>query len=106
MPRVGFTPVRRKYGGIAAQTCPSLAAQQVTPHVRRHTGAMRIWQATGDVRTVALWLGHAQMQTTEAYLRAEPTDKLAALEAIIPPALRRGHVTIPAKLIALLRGEG
>jgi hypothetical protein len=67
---------------------------------------MLILQATGDVRKVSLWLGHAQMQTTEAYLRADPTDKLAALEAVIPPALRRGHFTVPDKLIALLRGEG
>ena len=106
MTRVGFTHVLRKYGGIAAHTCPSLVAKQVTPHVLRHTCAMLILQATGDVRTVSLWLGHAQMQTTEIYLRADPTDKLAALEAVMPPALRRGHFTVPDKLIASLRGEG
>jgi len=39
------------------------------------------------------------------YLRADPTDKLAALEAVMPPALRRGHFTVPDKLIALLHGE-
>ena len=91
---------------IAAQTCPSLADKQVTPHVLRHTCAMLILQATGDVRKVSLWLGHAQMQTTEVYLRADPTEKLAALEAVIPPALRRGHFTVPDKLITSLRGEG
>jgi hypothetical protein len=30
------------------------------------------------------------MQTTEVYLRADPTEKIAALEAVMPPALRRG----------------
>ena len=106
MTRVGFTHVLRKYVGIATQTCPSLADKQITPHVLRHTCAMLILQATGDVRKVSLWLGHAQMQTTEIYLRADPTDKLAALEAVMPPALLRGHFTVPDKLIASLRGEG
>jgi integrase/recombinase XerD len=37
---------------------------------------MMIFQATGDLRKVSLWLGHAHMQTTEIYLRADPTDQL------------------------------
>jgi len=105
MTRVGFTHVLRKYVDIAAQTCPTLGGKHVTPHVLRHTCAMMILQATGELRKVSLWLGHADMQTTEIYLRADPTDKLAALEAVMPPALRRGHFTVPDKLIALLHGE-
>jgi site-specific recombinase XerC len=27
-------------------------------------------QATGDIRKVALWLGHADVRTTEVYLRS------------------------------------
>ena len=65
---------------------------------------MIILQATGDLRKVSLWLGHADMQTTEVYLRADLTDKIAALEVVMPPALRRGHFTVPDKLIASLRG--
>jgi integrase/recombinase XerD len=105
MTRVGFTHVLRKYVSIAAHRCPSLAGKHVTPHVLRHTCAMMMLQATGDLRKVSLWLGHADMQTTEVYLRADPTDKLAALEAVMLPALRRGHFTVPDKLIALLRAE-
>lgn len=66
---------------------------------------MIILQATGDLRKVSLWLGHADMQTTEIYLRADPTEKIAALEAVMPPALRRGTFTVPDKLIALLQGK-
>jgi integrase/recombinase XerD len=62
-------------------------------------------QATGDLRKVSLWLGHAEMQTTEVYLRADPTDTLEAIETVIPPPLRRGRFTVPDKLIASLRGE-
>ena len=105
MTREGFAYVLRKYVRLAAQRCPSLTAKQVTPHVLRHTCAMMILQATGDLRKVSLWLGHADMQTTEVYLRADPTDKLEAIEAVIPPTLRRGRFTVPDKLIASLRGE-
>src|SRR5262249_14972649 len=120
MTRMGFTHMLHKYRGLAATSCPSLKAKHLTPHVLRHTCAMMILQATGDLRKVSLWLGHADVQTTgvylradptenvqttEVYLRADPTEKLAALESIMPPALRRGQFTVPDKLIASLRGE-
>ena len=105
MTRMGFTHMLHKYACLAAQRCPSLKAKHVTPHVLRHTCAMIILQATGDLRKVSLWLGHADMQTTEVYLRADPTDKIAALEAVVPPTLRRGAFTVPDKLIASLQGK-
>lgn len=105
MTREGFAYVLRKYVRSATQSCPSLAGKQVTPHVLRHTCAMMILQATGDLRKVSLWLGHADMQTTEVYLRADPTEKLEAIEAVMPPTLRRGRFTVPDKLIASLHGK-
>ena len=42
-------------------------------------GSMHMLQATRDVRKVALWLGHASLQSTEAYLRADPTEKARSL---------------------------
>jgi integrase len=74
----------RKYVRLAAHRCPSLAATQVTAHVLRHTCAMMILQATGNRRNVSRWLGHADMHTTEVSLRADPTDKMEAIEAMIP----------------------
>jgi integrase/recombinase XerD len=100
MTREGFAYVLRKYVRLVAPRCPSLVAKQVTPHVLRHTCAMVILQAMGDVRKVSLWLGQADMQTMEVYLRADPTDKLEAIEAMIPPALRRWQFMLPDKLIA------
>ena len=105
MTRMGFTHMLHKYVRLAATHCPSLSKKHVTPHVLRHTCAMVILQATKDLRKVSLWLGHADMQTTEVYLRADPTEKIEALESIMPPALRRGQFTVPDKLIASLRGE-
>lgn len=105
MTRVGFTYVLRKYVHQATLACPSLREKTVSPHVLRHTCAMMIYQATGDLRKVSLWLGHADMQATEAYVRADPTEKLDALDALVPPALRRGQFTVPDRLIASLRGQ-
>ena len=59
-------------------------------------------QATRDIRKVALWLGHADIRTTEIYLRMDPSEKLEAVEAVIPPALRRGRFKAPDALIASL----
>ena len=39
-------------------------------------------QATQDIRKVALWLGHADIRTTEIYLRVDPSEKLEAVEAV------------------------
>jgi integrase len=58
---------------------------------------------TGDIRKVSLWLGHADIQTTEAYLRADPTEKLEAMGTMVPPTLKRGQFRAPDKLIASLR---
>ena len=59
-------------------------------------------QATRDIRKVALWLGHADVRTTEIYLRLDPSEKLEAVEAVLPPALRRGQFKAPDALIASL----
>ena len=63
---------------------------------------MLMLQTTHDIRKVALWLGHSSVQITEAYLRADPTEKLEAISALTPPALRRGRFSAPDQLIAML----
>ena len=79
-----------KHVAAAAAPCPSLRAKRVSPHVLRHTCALNTLQATRDLRKVSLWLGHASTQTTDIYLQADPTEKLEALAAMTPPALRPG----------------
>jgi integrase/recombinase XerD len=104
MTRMGFTHRLHQEKERAATHGPSLTETHGPPHVLRHPWAMVILQATGDRRKGSLWLGPADMQTTEGYLRADPTEKLEALASIRPPALRRGQCTGPDKLIASLRG--
>lgn len=102
--RWGFAYLLKQHVAAAAQQHPSLLKKRVSPHVLRHTCAMIVLQATQDIRKVSLWLGHANLTTTEVYIRADPTEKLDAIEAIVPPNLRRGVFRPPDKLIALLRG--
>src|SRR5208337_4636417 len=90
MTRSGFEYVLKKHVATAARTTTSLVVKNVSPHILRHTCAMHTLQATRDVRKVSLWLGHASLQSTEVYLRADPTEKLDALAAMAPPILKPG----------------
>ena len=49
---------------------------------------MMIFQTNGDLRKVSLGSVMPHMQTTEIYLRADPTEKIEAIEGVTPPALR------------------
>lgn len=100
--RAGVEYILRKHVQAARHQCTSLAAKRVSPHVLRHTCALTVLQATKDLRKVSLWLGHAQLQTTEIYTRADPSVKLEALEAVMPPTLRFGRFKATDKLLASL----
>ena len=66
---------------------------------------MIMLQATQDIRKVSLWLGHSNLATTEVYVRADPSEKLEAIEAVVPPRLRKGRFRPEDKLIALLKAK-
>jgi integrase/recombinase XerD len=106
MSRSGFEYILAKHVATAALAVPSIAGKGVSPHVLRHTCAMHTLRATRDVRKVSLWLGHASLQSTEIYLRADPTEKLEALSAMTPPMLRPGRFRAPDKLLAMLSTAG
>jgi len=105
MSRWGFAYVLQQHGETASKKCPSLSKKQLSPHVLRHTSAMVVLQATQDIRKVSLWLGHSNLATSEIYTRADPSEKLEAIEAVVPPHLRKGLFRPPDKLIALLKAK-
>jgi site-specific recombinase XerD len=103
MTRSGFEYILQKHVRTASAKLAPLANKRVSPHTLRHSCAMHTLYATGDIRKVALWLGHASLQSTEVYLRADPTEKLEAMASLVPPTLRRGRFRPPDKLLAMLR---
>ena len=62
----------------AAQHCSSLQDKKLHPHILRHTCAMFL-HAGVDVAVIALWLGHADIRSTDAYIHADLTIKERAL---------------------------
>jgi site-specific recombinase XerD len=91
-----------QHAAKAALTCPSLAAKATTPHVLRHSTAMRLLHAGVDTSVIALWLGHESIQTTLIYLRADLELKQQALDRTTPPGGRPGHYQPPDQLLAFL----
>ena len=86
----------------AAQKCPSLQTKKVTAHVLRHTTAMRLLHAGVDTSVIALWLGHEDPGSTQAYLHADMTIKEQALSRVAPPNTSPGRYRAPDALLAFL----
>ena len=75
----------------AAVTCPSLTGKTITPHVLRHTAAMRLLAAGIDSTVIALWLGHESIDTTQIYLHADLATKENALARTTPTGTPSGR---------------
>ncbi len=101
--RDGFAYILDKHVASASKKKLSITKKRVSPHVLRHSCAMHTLESNGDIRKVALWLGHASQQTTEIYTRADPKAKLDAIEKVLPPNLRRGRFRAPDKLLESLK---
>lgn len=90
------------HAATAATACPSLATKTVTPHVLRHTAAMRLLHADVDTTVIALWLGHEQIQTTQIYLHADLAIKQKALDRTTPPNAKPGRYQPTDLILAFL----
>ena len=95
----------KHHAAAASRKCSSISRKRLSPHVLRHTSAMIVLQATQDIRKVSLWLGHSNLATTEIYVRADPGEKLEAIEAVVPPHLRKGRFRPTDKLMAFLKDK-
>jgi len=90
------------HAASAASACPTIATKNLTPHILRHTCAMRMLAAGIDATTIALWLGHESPDSTRPYLHADLQLKQQALDRTAPPRTRRGRYRPPDKLLAFL----
>jgi integrase len=86
----------------AAERCPSLAGKKLHPHVLRHTCAMDLLRARVHTAVIALWLGHADIRSTDAYIHADMTIKERALATTAPLAVPAGRYQAPDTILAFL----
>jgi integrase/recombinase XerD len=91
-----------KHAAHAAANCPTIAAKNVTPHTLRHSAAMALLHAGVDTSVIALWMGHEDPGSTQAYLHADMTIKEQALARIQPHHTTPGRYRAPDTLLAYL----
>lgn len=100
--RYGVAVIVERHAEAAASSCPSLASKVVSPHVLRHTAAMRLLHAGVDLTVIALWLGHESIETTQMYVHADLTLKEKALARITPIESAPARYRPPDALLAFL----
>jgi site-specific recombinase XerD len=69
--RFGATHIVRRAVAAASKTIPDLDRKHISPHVFRHSLAMKLLQSGVDLLTIQAWLGHAQVATTHRYAAAD-----------------------------------
>ena len=90
------------HAAVAEAKCPTLHGKSVTPHVLRHTCAMRMLASGIDAATISLWLGHESIDSTGPYLHADLAIKQRALDRTTPPTIETGTYKPTAGLLAFL----
>lgn len=91
-----------KHAAAAAAARPSLKGKKISPHVMRHTAAMRLLAAGVDTTVIALWLGHESVATTQIYIHADLAIKEKALARTAPLDVQPGRYQPPDALLAFL----
>ena len=90
------------YQQTAAESCPSLAGKNLTPHTLRHSTAMHLRHGGVDNAVIALWLGHQDIRSTQIYTHADLKLKEKALDRTTPPDVPAGRYQPPDQLLAFL----
>ena len=78
--------------------------KKITPHALRHTAAMRMLHAPPpiDTGTIALWLGHEDLDSTSKYIHADMALKQRALDRTTPLNTKPGRYRPPDPLLRFL----
>jgi site-specific recombinase XerD len=78
--RFGAIHIVRRAVKHAAVRSPELGELRVSPHLFRHSLAMRLLQSDTDLVTIQAWLGHASVNTTHRYAEADTEMMRRSLE--------------------------
>lgn len=89
--RFGVRYVVRVYAQKAAEACTSLRSKTIGPHTWRHSTAVHMLEAGNEINMVAMWLGHADSNTTHAYAEINMEMKRKMLESCTPPKGKKAH---------------
>ena len=85
--RYGVRYLLRRYVKKATPAAPTLRGKKLHPHSLRHSTAVALLKAGVDFATISQWLGHAGLNTTMRYARADLDLKRQALSQVFPDAL-------------------
>lgn len=85
--RFGVRYLLRRYVEAAAKAEPSLCDKSIHPHSLRHSTAIALLKSGVDFATISQWLGHAGLNTTMRYARADIDLKRQAIAQVFPDAL-------------------
>jgi integrase/recombinase XerD len=88
--RFGVRLILKKHVEKAAQRHPSLKHKRLHPHSVRHSTAVHLLRSGVDLSTIAHWLGHVSVNTTNKYLAIDLDAKREAL-AKAKPLLKGGR---------------
>jgi len=86
--RFGVYTQLKKRIGECTTAVDSLRGRRIHPHTLRHTTAVHLLKAGVDFATISQWLGHASLNTTMVYARADLDLKRQALAQVFPDAPR------------------
>ena len=87
MTKFGVRYLLQKYVAAGTTMAPTLAGKRIHPHSLRHTTAIHLLKAGVDFATISQWLGHASLNTTMRYARADIDLKRQALAQVFPDVL-------------------
>jgi integrase/recombinase XerD len=85
--RYGVRYLLRRYLQRASRAAPSLKTKKLHPHSIRHSTAVALLKSGVDFATISQWLGHAGLNTTMRYARADLDLKRRALAQVFPDAV-------------------
>lgn len=91
-----------KHARAASRACPTLAGKKISPHVLRHSAAMRLLRAGVDTTVIALWLGHESVATTQIYVHADLELKERALARTAPITATPGRYQPTDQILTFL----
>ena len=106
--RFGVRHILRQHVKKAIARIPSLKHKRLHPHSLRHGTAVHLLRAGVDLSSIAHWLGHASLNTTNKYVTLDVEAKREALAKAKPlmqtrqkPGVWRGDQNLIAWLESL-----